>query len=93
VNVSAVDTRFNNFFIVYCPQVDIESCNNTTVDKPPENGLNTKVEITDLVAATFYNVSVYTVLSNGLSSTPLNITGRTGMLFVLIVLFLGVCIA
>ena len=77
INVSTADTRFNNFFIVYCSQENLPNCMNTTGDKP-ENGNNTKVDLTDLVASTLYNVSVYTVLSNGLSSTPANITGHTG---------------
>ena len=79
--MSIADTRFNNFFILYCPQEDIATCHNKTVDKPGY-GLNTVVELTDLTAATLYNVWIYTVLSTGLSSTPFNITGRTGLLFV-----------
>ena len=77
INVSVEDKRFNHFSIIYCSQDPFAICQNTTVDQP-ENGLNMTVELTDLVEATFYNVLVYTVLPNGLSSTPANITGRTG---------------
>ena len=76
--MNAVDPNFTNFFIIYCPQEDTATCLNKTAGKP-EDGLNITVNLTDLTAATSYNVSVYTVLSNGLPSTPANIDGRTGL--------------
>jgi len=77
MNVSAADTNFTDFFIIYCPQKIIVTCLNKTVNNP-QNGLTTIVELTNLTAATSYNVSVYTMLSNGLLSTPANTTGHTG---------------
>jgi len=77
MNVSAADTNFNIFFIIYCPQNNLATCANRTVKKS-ENGLNTMVELINLTAATFYNVSVYTMLFDNVSSTPAIISGRTG---------------
>ena len=77
MNVSAADTNFSKFFIIYCPQRNTTTCRNETVDTLV-NGVYAIVEITNLKAATFYNVSVYTMLSNGMLSTPALITGRTG---------------
>ena len=77
IKVSVADKRFNHFSIIYCSQENLATCLNTTVNKT-KHGLNTMVDLTDLEAATFYNMLVYTVLPNGLSSTPANITGRTG---------------
>jgi len=77
IYVSAADINFNNFFIICCPQQNFATCLNKTVDKP-FNGLSTIVELTNLTAATTYNVSVYTMLSNGFLSTAYIISGCTG---------------
>jgi len=84
MNVSSADTHFNSFFFTYCLKRNTTNCLNKTV-YTLVNGVYAVVEITNLTAATFYDVSVYKMLSNGMLSTPALIAGRTGSLYKLCV--------
>lgn len=77
VNITVQDVRFSTVLINVCRSTSKEQCKNTTVPNETFSASSTVI-LNNLIAATTYNVSVYTVLDSGLMSFPFTMDGFTG---------------